>query len=60
MAYLCSPERPQSSEMSYQVVSSQPDFDTRESTIQPRDVVLIRLPNGDVRGIKIDKDTYVF
>jgi len=38
----------------------EPNFAARESTIQPGDMILLRLPNGDVRGIRIDKDSCVF
>lgn len=60
MAHLCSLERPQSSEMNSHDISSRPGFDTREPMIQPGDMVLLRLPNGDVRGVKVEKDSCVF
>jgi hypothetical protein len=34
-------------------------MENRESTIQSGDMVLLRLPNGDVRAVKVEKDQYV-
>lgn len=34
-------------------------MENRESTIQSGDMVLLRIPNGDVRAVKIEKDQYV-
>ena len=52
------PETEQPSELLLRHASPQRDVDTRETTIQPGDMVLLRHPNGDVRGVKIDKDSY--
>ncbi|KAJ7751187.1 Gcd10p family-domain-containing protein [Mycena maculata] len=36
-----------------------PQFDTREQTVQSGNTILIRLPNGDTKAVKIDKDSTV-
>lgn len=32
---------------------------SRDAGIQPGDLVLFKLPSGDLKGLKVDKDTYV-
>jgi hypothetical protein len=34
------------------------DKSIRDSLIQPGDSVLLKLPNGDVRSVKVDADVY--
>lgn len=36
--------------------SQRSDSSIRDGSIQPGDSVLLKLPNGDVRGVKIDAD----
>ncbi|RDB29668.1 tRNA (adenine(58)-N(1))-methyltransferase non-catalytic subunit TRM6 [Hypsizygus marmoreus] len=36
-----------------------PDHDTRAPNIQPGDMVLLKLPNGDIKGVKLEKDSTV-
>ncbi|KAJ7361438.1 Gcd10p family-domain-containing protein [Mycena albidolilacea] len=39
--------------------ASTPDFNTRKSTIQSGSTILFRLPNGDAKAVKVDKDCNV-
>lgn len=38
--------------------STQPNVETPASTIQSGDMVLLKIPNGDIRGVKIEQDSY--
>ncbi|KAG5647727.1 hypothetical protein DXG03_008450 [Asterophora parasitica] len=33
--------------------------ESRDSTVQSGDLVLLRIPNGDIKGVKVEKDTTV-
>ncbi|KAF8215890.1 Gcd10p family-domain-containing protein [Mycena galopus ATCC 62051] len=39
--------------------ASIPEFNTRTSTIQSGNTIILRLPNGDPKAVKIDKDSTV-
>ncbi|KAG6813226.1 hypothetical protein H0H92_013113 [Tricholoma furcatifolium] len=39
--------------------STSPVLESRSSTVQSGDLVLLRIPNGDMRGVKIEKDSTV-
>ncbi|KAG6817920.1 hypothetical protein H0H87_012388 [Tephrocybe sp. NHM501043] len=45
--------------MSSSGVSASPMLESRASTIQSGNLVLLRIPNGDVKGVKIEKDSTV-
>ncbi|KAG6907270.1 hypothetical protein DXG01_009644 [Tephrocybe rancida] len=45
--------------MSSSSILSSPVLESRESTIQSGDLVLLRIPNGDIKGVKIEKDSTV-
>jgi hypothetical protein len=44
--------------MDLHLLSTQNTSEVRDFRIQPGNTILLRVPNGDIRSVKVDKDSY--